>query len=360
VQMTTSRSRRSWLGLLPGLLLIACSAEEEPEAAALAGTPVRAPLSIVEPGLADMLLDAVGTVEPLAQATPATRVSGRITRIAADRGDRVEAGQLLVRVDSRDLQQGLERARAQAAQAEAAYRLAQADYDRAESLFNEDAIAQQGLDRARMARDGARAALDAADRSVGQSQAHLTYGDVRAPFAGLVTDRRVEIGDLAAPGQPLVTIERTDSVKVKVIVAESSIQGIKAGDSAIIDAADQHFAGIVESIVPTASPLSRSYEVRIVIDNRQGLLRTGQFARAGFKVGERRSLFIDNDLIVQQGQLRGVYVLTQGRALLRWLRLGVTQGNDVEVLSGLSAGERIVEPVAGVHDGVAITVTQGA
>lgn len=344
--------------LLSGLLLTGCSSE--PDAVAPAAPPVRATLTVVAPRTSAVVLDAIGSVEPLVQATPATRVSGRVTMVAADRGEHVEAGQLLVRVDSRDLQQGLARARAGRDQAAAGNRLAQADFDRATSLFAEKAIAQQALDRARMARDGAAAALDAANRSIGEAQAHLSYGDVLAPFAGLIIDRRVEIGDLAAPGQPLITLERTDSMKVTVNVAESSALKISTGDAATVSSAGQQWQGVVESIVPTASRQSHSYEVRIVVDNRHGHLRSGQFARAQFKTGERRSLFIPRDLVVQQGQLRGVFVLTEGRALLRWLRFGVETDDDIEVLSGLSAGETLVHPAAGVQDGVAIATSRGA
>ena len=357
--ITTLTPRLMLPGLLSGLLLMGCGADE-PEAVAPAAPPVRATLTVVEPGTSEVVLDAIGSVESLAQATPATRVSGRVTMVAAHRGQMVAAGQLLIRVDSRDLKQGLARAQAGRDQATAGYRLAQADFDRATALFAEKAIAQQALDRARMARDSAAAALDAANRAIGEAQAHLSYGDVLAPFAGLIIDRRVEVGDLAAPGQPLIILERTDSMKVTVNVAESSALKINTGNAATVSSAGQQWQGTVASIVPTASRQSHAYEVRIVVDNRHGHLRSGQFARARFKTGERRSLFVPRELVVHQGQLRGVFVLTEGRALLRWLRFGVETADAIEVLSGLTAGETLVQPAAGVHDGVAIATSQGA
>ncbi|MBT7597477.1 MAG: efflux RND transporter periplasmic adaptor subunit [Gemmatimonadetes bacterium] len=348
-----------WLGVLLGIVVSACDDGESDQAAVSANAPVRvATVSVVESRSADVGFQAVGTVGAIAQATPSTRVSGRITAMAADRGDRVTTGQLLVRVDSQDLQQGLEKARAMRAQHNATLQMAVADFNRAGSLFAEDAISQQAMDRARTARAQAVAAVTIADRAVDEAQAHLPYCEVRAPFDGVVTDRFVEVGDLAVPGHPLVTLERTDSMTVTIAVSETDADLIRPGSDANIEVGARMWLGKVQSIVPASVRQTRTYDVRIVVDNADGQLRSGRFARAGFRVGERPALFVERDFVVRQGQLRGVYVLTEGRALLRWLRLGDQPYGDIEVVSGLRAGETLVAPAAGIHDGVAIAIAR--
>ncbi len=346
-----------WLSAVFSLLLASCGTEQRPGFEAAASEPLHVASFTVTPDTVDMFLYAVGTVEPIARAMPATRVSGRITTIAADRGDRVTAGQLLVEVDSEDLQRAIEGAVASRERAQASWRMATADFARAESLHADDAIAQQSLDHARTAKDEATAALTVADRTVAEVRARLTYGKVRAPFNGVLTDRRVEVGDLAVPGQPLIALERTDSVKVTAVIAESDAGEITRGRLAWVEAGGRTWQGRVTSVVP-ASHGTRTYEVRIVVDNGDSQLHSGQFARARFRVGERRVLFVNQDLVIQQGQLRGVYVLTDGHALLRWLRLGDRWNDNIEVLSGLQEGETLLSPVAGIHDGVIIAAAQ--
>ena len=161
--------------------------------------------------------------------------------------------------------------------------------------------------------------------------------------------------DLAAPGHPLLTLERTDSVDVLVSVAETAATQIHPGKTATVQVAGvEGFSatGHVQSVI--AVPQGRAFDVRLRLANAGDRLRSGQFARVRFLTGSRQALLVDVDLIVEQGQLRGVYVATAGHAVLRWLRLGERIDDRIEVLSGLQAGERVVKPSATILDGVRI------
>ena len=186
----------------------------------------------------------------------------------------------------------------------------------------------------------------------------LSYAEVKAPISGLVSAKRIEVGDMAAPGAPLFTIDDVSRVKVLAELAEADLAGVVPGAPARarIDALGREFAATVDRVAPAGDPRSRTFEVQIVVDNKDGALRPGMYARALFPKAPRKALFVPKSALTTRGELVGLYALDdEGAARLRWIRVGREDGDKVEVLSGLAAGERYVAaPPAELVDGAPV------
>jgi RND family efflux transporter MFP subunit len=300
---------------------------------------------------------APGAVLSLARAELATRLAGRLTQISVRAGDPVERGQLLARIDAGDLNAALAGARAHLAAARAGLDLAALDAERAEALLVQQAVPQQVRDRAVATHEQALAAVEAAQRAVDGTVAQRTYGVLRAPFSGVVVRRLADIGDLTSPGMPVLVVERTDSVRVVAAIPESHAPRVTTGDSVRIDCGTTSVAATVHSVV--ADEITRRmFQVQVLLP-AESELQAGRFAHLTYQTGTRTSLRLPREAIVTEGQLQGAFVVRDGRALLRWLRLaGVSYGatdGSVEVLSGLHAGDSVAVGGPMLRDGALVT-----
>jgi RND family efflux transporter MFP subunit len=204
------------------------------------------------------------------------------------------------------------------------------------------------------------ARIDQAKADIAGAQVAVGYSRVTSPLSGVVASKPAEVGTLAAPGVPLVMVEDDGRYRLEASVEESRIGHIHPGDRAAvrIDAlGDGELEGRVEEVAPVADPATRTYLVKIGLPApKAGRLRSGLFGRALFRTGERQALLVPQRAVVEQGQLSGVFAVETGNvARLRLVRVGKREGDRVEVLSGLTAGERIVvEGREMVADGVRI------
>jgi RND family efflux transporter MFP subunit len=226
--------------------------------------------------------------------------------------------------------------------------LAQTTLKRYQQLYERKSVSPQEFDEvkaryqsAEARRDVARAGQAQANAALAQARTSLGYTRVRAPFAGVVTEKKADRGTLASPGMPIFTIEDTRSYRLEAQVDESDIRLVHVGQvaPAMIDSlGDTQLSGKIVQIVPAADPASRSFLVKVELpaDTR---LRSGLFGRAHFDRGERIALLIPRTSVVERGQLQGVYVLDANQiAGLRYVSLGKSAGEKVEVLSGLQDG----------------------
>ena len=334
-----------------------CSNQRRIEAAA-PETVSNVPIVVTQKTTVPDWLEAVGTVHAAQTSQLASQIMGNIVAIQAHEGERVESGQVLVMIDDAQLRAAAEQATAAqlAAQkdvsaAETEFALAQSTLKRYEQLYEKKSVSPQEFDeiktRAQSAearRDMARAALAQADAALAQARTSLSYTRIRAPFAGIVTERKADPGTLASPGMPILTLEDTRNYRLEVTVDESEVRMVHLGQSAplSIDAlGSSEINGKVAQIVPAADPGSRSFLVKIELP-KDAHLRSGLFGRAHFAQGERSALLIPRSAVVERGQMQGVYVLDSEQiAGLHYLTLGRTSGQQVEVLSGLEGGEKI-------------------
>ncbi len=304
-------------------------------------------------------LEAVGTVRAAQTSEVASQLMGNIVEMRAQEGDRVSGGQVLAILDDTQARAAVDRAAAavtaaknEVTAADSDLALAQATLTRYRQLYEKKSVSPQEFDEikarfdsAAARRDMARAGESQATAALTQAQTALGYTRIRAPFAGVVTQKKADMGTLASPGMPLFTIEDTRAYRLEATVDESDIHLVRAGQSApvTIDGLENaQLTGKLVQIVPAADPASRSVLVKIQLPT-DARLRSGLFGRAHFARGERQALLIPRSAVVERGQIQGVYVLDANQvAGLRYITLGPSAGENVEVLSGLQDGDKLV------------------
>lgn len=323
------------------------------------GPAVRAPVGTVSEAPFRTGLEITASVEPFRRATPGTVLMGRVETILKKEGDRVRSGEPLARIASGDVAARRAQAEAAVAAARAMEENARRTRERVERLHARDAASDKNLEDAIAGHQAAEAQLHAAEEGVRAAEVYVDYAVVKAPFDGIVTRRNIEKGDMAAPGMPLFTVEDLTRMKVEAQVAEADAAGLEAGAPVQVSVSSLGgavFDGVVHEILPTADPRSRTFTARVLLDNPEGRLRSGMFARVflpGTGEAGRPAVIVPDSAIIRRGPLTGVFAVDdEGRARLRWITLGSRREGSFEVLTGLRAGERIVVvPPAELEDG---------
>jgi RND family efflux transporter MFP subunit len=347
-------SRRQILPfLVPLALLPGCRSHAERSPAA-APPVVVATEAIAAAPLAADAWEATGNVEAIRRASPGTILAGAVTAIVRREGDRVRRGDILARVESGDVAARVAQAEAAAVAARAAEENARRMRDRLERLVPKQAASPRSLEDAVAGHEAAMAGVRAADEGVRAARVLLGYGQVRAPFDGVVVERRVEEGDTASPGMPMFVVEDTSRVRVDVAVPASTAGRVAEGMpvTVLVDGtAGAAREARVHEILPAADPTSRTITARVVLDNGDGAVRPGQFARV--RSGDAvAAMDVAETAVMRRGSLAGVFVVETGVARLRWIALGGSRDGRVEILSGLSSGEIVVvQPPSDLTDG---------
>ncbi len=367
------------------LLLPGCGSPAPSETSAPAA-PVAVRVIAATPAARPNIYEATGTVRARTSAVISSKVMGYVREVAVAAGDRVREGQLLVALDARDLDAACRQAEAAEAEArsavpeadnavaaaQASLNLAQATYKRMKDLFDKDSISNQEFDEAtarlKLAQTGhqmavaRRAQLDAkiaqAAQSVASAEIMRGYARLAAPFAGTVTAKSVDPGVLAAPGAPLLTIEREGAYRLEATVEESKLPLIRSGQpvSVVLDGIGRPIEGRVSEIVPAIDAASRSFIVKIDLP-AIAQLRSGLFGRARFAFGSRQVLAVPVAAVTERGQLASVFVADGGRARSRFVTLGQHAQDSVEILSGLNPGEQVIFPAPpSLADGAPVEV----
>ena len=348
--------------------------------------------------------EAVGTVRSKTASVLSPKITGYILAVHVREGDSVTPGRLLIEIDNREASAQLKRAQAgvweaeemlqeteQTARAfesarvaaEADQALAASTFNRYQPLLERKSVSQQEFDevqaryRAKTAeverakdmlqsvqskKEQALARIDQAKAEVVQAQVLAGYGRVYSPLRGVVASKQAEVGALAAPGSPLLTIEDDTHYRLEANVEDTMIGRIRLGQSVRVSIdvlGEQWLEGRVGEVQPASDPTSRSSIVKIDLpenlDNKGSarVLRSGLFGKARFRIGERRVIAIPQKAVLQQGQLSEVFAVDRdNRAHLRLIKTGRAYGDRVEVLSGINEGDRIIiEGVEKVKDG---------
>jgi RND family efflux transporter MFP subunit len=309
---------------------------------------------------APTMMRATGTLHARESATISAQMVGRIEQVLVHEGDSVRAGETLAVLDDETLRSAADQAQAAvravqhqqaAAQTQAALtagtlaRYKQLQAEKSVSLQEMDEVAQRA-EAAAASVDALRAQVEAAKAQESGARAMLSYARLSAPFAGLVTARMVDPGTLAAPGVPLLQIESAGPLQLQAAIDESAIRSIRKGMKVPLafDALpNEEVTGTVAEIVPAADPASHSFMIKIDL-NASGQLHAGMYGIAELALGTREAILVPRSAVVQRGSLACVYVLDANAiAQLRSITLGAAQGEFVEVLSGLSAGEKLVD-----------------
>jgi RND family efflux transporter MFP subunit len=292
--------------------------------------------------------DAV--VEAVRQSVVSAQVAGAIVALDVKAGDQVKGGQTLARIDARAAEQNASASDAQVRSAQALLDVATKDFERQKQLYDKQYISQAALERAesqfKASQAQAAALLAQANAARTQSGLHV----VRAPFAGVVADVPVAQGDMALPGKPLLTLYEPGALRVSVSLPQSQVAAVPPGlkvEFPGLPEARRWWVPVAEQVqlLPTVDAATHTVQLRITLPATQQGLAPGSFARVWLPLtaaGAPSRLYVPASAVVRRAEMTGLYVVDdKGAAQLRQVRLGRVQGANIEVLSGVSAGERV-------------------
>ncbi|HEY6502418.1 MAG TPA: efflux RND transporter periplasmic adaptor subunit [Chitinophagaceae bacterium] len=312
--------------------------------------PVAVTLSTVSASTQPAIL-ASGEIEAVQTANISTRVMGRITHIFVKTGDRVNKGQLLAKVWDEDIKAKRAQADAMIAEAEGAYATAQKDYDRFNNLYKQQSATAKELDNSTLKYNSAKARVAAARQMRSEVNANLSYSSLTAPFPGVVTQKLAEVGSIANPGMPVLTIEQDGTLQVSASIAESDISHIHLGDVANmqIKSTGKSVDGKIIQVNPSSQFTGGQYIVKISISEKAKKdIYAGMFVSVSIPVKDiqpekNEVVMVPLAAIINRDELTGIYTVSAtNTALLRWIRLGKTYGDKAEVISGLSKDEKFI------------------
>jgi RND family efflux transporter MFP subunit len=282
-----------------------------------------------------------GKIEAVNQGTVAAQTSGRVTEILYDVNDFVPAGAVIVRLRATEQRAGLLQAQAALREATARETESKQRFDRVVTMYENKLVAKAALDEATANRDAARAQLAAARAALQSAQEGVAYTEIRAPYAGVVTRRNVEVGETVAPGTPLMSGLSLQYLRVAVDVPQSIVDQVRRIRKAAVYVDGRRVEATKLTIFPEAAA-SNTFRARIDLPENATDLYPGMFVKVAFVVGEAQRLLLPAAALVERGEVTAVYVVDDaGRTSLRQIRLGHRFAGKVEVLAGLSAGERV-------------------
>lgn len=367
---------RNYIPLVTILLTVALSAagcSKKHEAGRTENAPVvvvkGVSLEVVRLAAVPELLDVVGSVRARTSAVVSTRIPGSISILRVREGDRVRKGQLLAQLDAQENQAAaagaiaaIDEARRGVDEALSRKKLADATFDRYSNLFKEQAASRQEFDVRQTEKDMAAQGVARAESRLKQAQegakASTTVSDytrITAPISGIIASKQADLGATVFPGQPLMTIEDEGSYQLELALPENVATKVRPGTplQVTLDAVGSSFAARIAEIVPTADPASRTFVAKIAL-NQKGL-KSGMFGRGAVSLGTSvNGITVPKKAVFERGALTSVWTLDKGNiARMRIVKAGRESGERVEILAGLSEGDRVV--AAGVEK-----VTEGA
>ena len=309
------------------------------------------------------MISTSGKIEAVKSANLSTRMMGHVDKIYVGIGDKVSRGQLLLSINNTDLSAKLAQVNAGIAEATAAYNNAEKDMKRFTVLFQQKSATQKELDDITANFNMAEARLEAARQMKNEVNAQFSYADIRAPFSGVVTNKFINTGDMANPGMPLLEVETPGKYQVLTLVPESEITKIEQGMEVQVslNSLGVNVPGEVIEVSSSSKNTGGQYRVKVALSETSAPILTGMYATVKFPTTadtQSKAALVPMEAIIHKGQLSGVYTVSENNtALLRWLRLGRSYGDKVEVLSGLSADESyIVSSNGKLYNGAKIAI----
>jgi RND family efflux transporter MFP subunit len=327
-----------------GALLLFASACSSPEKKARSPNRVAGTIYTVKDTTVQTVFEASGSATPLRQATLSTKLMGTVLDVLAKEGDRILAGQILVRIDARDLTAKHSEAAASIAEAEAVRDDAATQARRIRALYADSAATRAQLDAVETGLLRAEAGVRAARASSAELAAVTTYATVRAPFTGVVTKRFVDPGAFAAPGSPLMTVQDGDQLRIVANATPDVASGLERGQRIDAVVENRPVPAVIEGVVPSTS--GNLYTINALVSNPGGGFLSGSTATLFIKLGTRQALVVPSRAIIREGELTGVTIRSADGDEVRWVRLRRSSGSVVEVDAGLRAGDVVVVPLA--------------
>ncbi len=343
--------------ILFSLAIVSCGGNDETSLTDDARPTVQAKLAMPGGTASEGYMTISGKIQAKNFANISSRTMGYVTKVNVEVGDRVRAGQVLATINNADMQAKLAQAEAGISEAKAGLDNLEKDFARIQSLYQKKSATQKELDDITANRDMMKAKLRQAQEAKNEVSTMLSYSKVKAPFNGIVTEKQVHVGDLASPGSLLFAMESDEGFQAEAMVPESQITSISKGDkvSVVLKSSGQKINGTIGEYSSSSLNTGGQYLIKINLDKKEVKnikLYSGMYVNVLVtNKNENNSegkITVNKNAIVRQGQLTGLYTLSDNNtAILRWVRLGKTYGDQVEVLSGLS----LEEPYITENDG---------
>lgn len=338
--------------LLIAAVLVAagCGSKEEPATSVVSAAPqvtIQAAVVEIKTVQVPVRVEVTGQVTAIFQATLSSRIQGTVDTLLVREGTQVSKGQTLIQLDNRDV-------RADLARASAEVENAKANLVRMKTLYGQDAVSKQEMENAtrtyKVAEANRKAVL-----------AQLSYTVVKAPFDGVITEKKVEAGELASPGQPLLKMEDPGQLRLEATVAEGDLKSVSRGDKipVLIDALGMRaLNGIVSQILPAGDPQTHTFTVKVDLPVTPGL-KSGMFGRLQLDKGTAQTILVPGSAIVERGELTSVFVVGSDQiGRLRWVKVGRRFDEQSEILSGVNVGERVLLEGSRGVDGAAVKIVE--
>lgn len=305
-----------------------------------------------------------GKLEAEKHSNLSTRIMGQIVKIYVEPGQKVNQGQLLVQLHDQDILAKKAQVAANKIEAEAAYKNAEKDFQRFTVLLEQKSATQKEMDDVATQYNMAKARLEMVNEMQKEVEENLRYASIKAPYSGTITKKYCNEGDLASPGMPLIALEQANQFKVMARIPETEISKIKKNDQVKVQInaiGNDQIEGVVEEVNPSSQYTGNQFEAKIVVKPTTEQIKkmyNGMYATVLLEKGGMASIMVPKNVLIQKGQLTGVYAISQsGTAMLRWVRTGKTIGEKVEILSGLSDGEKYILSFEGkIWDGAKVSI----
>ena len=344
--MRATRIGRALSGVAAALALLGCSGPGPDAKPAAGSVPLESFVVKAERTPLERQLD--GTIEAVNQGTVAAQTSGRVAAILYDVNDFVPAGAVIVRLRATEQRVGMLQAQAGLREATAREAEAQTRYQRIADMYDRKVVAKAMLDEATANRDAAVARLAAAKAALESAQEGVAYTEIRAPYAGIVTKRNVEVGETVSPGTPVMSGLSLQFLRVAVDVPQSIVEQVRRIRKAAVYVNGRRIEATKLTVFPEAATPSNTFRARLELPENAADLYPGMFVKVAFVVGDADRLLVPASALVERSEVTAVYVVdASGRTSLRQIRPGHRFDDKVEVLAGLGAGERVAaDPIA--------------
>jgi len=332
-----------FLAVVTAVLLGGCGRKTESHGED--ASPVAVSTLTLAPTTLPRTVEGVGSLRSAREAELASKVMGSVIEIRKRAGDQVRQGEVVIVIDSEDVIGQIAQAEGALAQARAAATLAKTNLDRFEKLLSRGSASQLEYDQAKYQYETTQGAVVQAEGAVAAARSYQRYAEIPAPFDGRVVDRLSDVGDLTAPGKPLMRIEDSRTLRLYAsLEAEQAAVAVRGTPVDVVIPSlgeERTFLGRVTEVVPAADPATHSFLVKVDLEP-DPVLRSGLFGRARFTTGERQAIVVPRSALRTRGGMTGVFVVESGRTAFRLVTIADSASDPVEVLSGLAVGDILI------------------
>lgn len=344
-----------------GGVLLACSgSEKENQSAKEEAVPVTVGLVSTQ---SNSYITTSGQVTSKETAVISTRVMGFVTSFKVKVGDKVQKGQLLVTISNGDILAKRAQAQAMITEAETALKDAKKDYERYEELYNQKSASTKEFENITLHYNSVKAKVESAHQMKNEADAMLIYTNLTAPFSGVVTQRNLDEGSTANPGMPILVVEQAGSYEVRASVSEADIANIKTGMVAEMEvkSTGKRYSGKIVEVSTSSQYSGGQYFIKISLPFQHELF-SGMYVNVSIPIANAKTnennILIPASALIYKDQLVGIYTISESnQALLRWLKIGKTTGDKVEILSGINTEEKFILQSEGkLYNGASVSI----